>query len=196
MEGNNTIHVDIPPTFLEGAQNSYNEAVEWLDQAEGNAAERADKAVSSTRSGQDTVFGAPLVSAPYIYKQNQTEQISLNTGSVGYESIDYVLPGINGLDLVIGRRYNSQESNVYNPETGSSPVDGHATTEKRKNDYELNLYGLGHGWSFLFSSIERNKILHLADGRSFPIKQWTRDRRAILSDRRNSGWMFITSATN
>jgi YD repeat-containing protein len=38
------------------------------------------------------------------------------------------------------------------------------------NDYLNNLYGLGHGWSFMFSSIERGEVLHLADGRSIGIR--------------------------
>lgn len=51
--------------------------------------------------------------APYLYQHNQTEKVSLNSGALVYESTDDVLPGVNGLDLVLSRRYNSQEANVY-----------------------------------------------------------------------------------
>jgi len=48
--------------------------------------------------------------------------------------------------------------------TGTST---HSTTSP--NSYLKNLYGLGDGWSFMFSSIQDGKVLHLADGRSFEI---------------------------
>lgn len=55
------------------------------------------------------------VSAPFIYNYNEAEKIALNSGALIYECTDYVLPGANGLDLVIGRRYNSQDAFVYSP---------------------------------------------------------------------------------
>jgi len=189
--------------------------------------------------------------APYSYQSDQSEKANLNTGGLVYETVDYVLPGINGLDLIIGRRYDSDAANVHTPVksydiipvyawflfygsiaytyNGSSyirspqydiPGDfwgplankaeaeyyenyfdglveiipnykGTGTTvmfiyyaqamfiicaymddyrsKTEANSYLNSLYGLGTGWSLMFSSIEDGKILHLADGRSFEI---------------------------
>lgn len=57
-----------------------------------------------------------LVEAPFLYASGDHEKVSLNTGALVYETTDYVLPGVNGLDLVIGRRYNSQNSSVHIPQ--------------------------------------------------------------------------------
>ena len=207
-------------------------------------------------------------SAPYNYDHNDTEKVNLSSGGLLYETVDYVLPGVNGLDLIIGRRYNSELANIYNPggyaeaycdiipifnyyvytrvdlhiigageellyrvgpqhtETFGSErlaqnfynnapsgyggiawyveewmggiygqwplyeyyikggvdaavigfyydyyVDYYTTATP--NNYLNDLYGLGHGWSFMFSSIEigddGSSALHLADGRSFGV---------------------------
>lgn len=54
----------------------------------------------------------PYISAPYTYNSGENEKVSLNSGALIYESTDYVLPGINGLDLVITRRYDSQNAGL------------------------------------------------------------------------------------
>lgn len=101
--------------------------------------------------------------APYNYDFNTAERINLNTGGLVYETVDYVLPGRNGLDLVIGRRYDSDSANVGNPGTVSAP--GVFATTMEDYNHLNRFHGLGHGWSFMFSSIQGN-VLHLADGRS------------------------------
>ena len=73
--------------------------------------------MSSGPSGESVPtkeFGAPT-----SFDHNQNEKVNLNTGGLVYESVDYVLPGRNGLDLVIGRRYDSDSANVFTPIAGT-----------------------------------------------------------------------------
>jgi len=110
------------------------------------------------------------IGAPYSYDYNTAENVNLNTGGLRYENVDYVLPGVNGLDLVIGRRYNSDNSNLFlntywlsnGGILGGSYADYYS--------YPQDVFGLGYGWSYMFSTIEVRdvtSILHLSDGRSF-----------------------------
>jgi len=64
--------------------------------------------------------------APFVYNYQDRENISLNSGALEYRSPDFVLPGRNGLDLEITRRYDSQSSNAY---------DFNYTSEKRTMYY-------------------------------------------------------------
>ena len=225
----------------------------------------------------ETVPLNPIV-APYAV--NDADNVNMSTGEVTYQNIDVVIPGRNGLDLVIGHRYKSSEANLFNPKITSSihgvnvlngqpfqdvyvvawdtyyyiPSSGgyqivdmdqgpyakvflaseyddyldfrdeiiyaknHPTTfpnfngtgqtayfhigvinyeffpleywiNNGKLQYFLNiyesgqtenthlndLYALGNGWGFMFSSIEtvdtrtQSKVLHLSDGRSFTV---------------------------
>ena len=193
---------------------------------------------------------AGFLGAPYLYEVDRSEKVALNSGALVYETEDLVLPGINGLDLVIGRRYNSQNASSAVPggksrkilayeyyvfpcsvsqhsgepddaittdgdpiaffprrseayefaalfpypisETTSTAADGCTVTcttyaavgvtrldnaytidtVSRPNDHDTGLYGLGHGWSLRFSSIEQvdgTSYLRLGDGGSWEI---------------------------
>jgi hypothetical protein len=83
--------------------------------------------------------------APYGFDSNQAESVNLNTGGLVYERVDYVLPGRNGLDLVIGRRYDSDTANTFTP-MSSGTLAG--------NSHRNEMFGLGHGWGFMFSSVQ------------------------------------------
>ena len=194
---------------------------------------------------------AGFLGAPYLYEVDRSEKVALNSGALVYETEDLVLPGINGLDLVIGRRYNSQSASSAVPgvkavesrrsiyyvsyhveaihylpvsnewertvttdgpevgpfafymdarrlanahqsyETTATASDGCTVklrtyavvdtyeardytieTVSRPNDHDTGLYGLGHGWSLRFSSIEQvddTSYLRLGDGGSWEI---------------------------
>jgi len=47
--------------------------------------------------------------------RNDGDNVNLSTGEVTYEAVDAVIPGRNGLDLVIGHRYSSSDANLFNP---------------------------------------------------------------------------------
>lgn len=221
----------------------------------------ADASLNGSDSGSDNSTSInKTLGAPYSYDYNTAEKINLNTGALVYENVDYTLPGVNGLDLVIGRRYDSSEANVSTPAgyystaesythkysivswtewyqdvpgIGRDPMSGSHPGSKTttyytsqsdamaalkasytdnqtvgtlngfpiiryttyyyefvdeatfsgytctyysytmSNTYLNDLYGLGTGWSFMFSSIDasdvNNKVLYLADGREFEI---------------------------
>jgi hypothetical protein len=56
-----------------------------------------------------------VVSAPFTYQRTEQESVNLNTGDYTYEETDLVLPGKNGLDLVLTRRFDSSDSNTEIP---------------------------------------------------------------------------------
>ena len=108
------------------------------------------------------------IGAPYVYNYSDAESIQLNTGSLMYKCVDCVFPGVNGLDLVIGRVYNSNDANVYKYDENL-----YTTSGARNNSFLVDTYGLGYGWSFMFPSIEEGpnwrmgSLIHLSDGTSF-----------------------------
>ena len=63
---------------------------------------------SSSGEDENVNVEAPYVNAPYTYQSGSQEKVALNSGALEFETEDYVLAGVNGLDLVIGRRYNAQ----------------------------------------------------------------------------------------
>ncbi|WP_143320250.1 RHS repeat-associated core domain-containing protein [Clostridium sp. HBUAS56010] len=133
--------------------------------------------------------------SPYTYFETNKVNVQLSTGDVQYETTDFVLPGRDGFDVSIARRYDSGCANL---------VDMFPTVKKDKiktgsinNSFYVNTYGLGYGWSFVLPSIETvlyvyyssiempikeikpfllptigyDYILHLEDGRNLKIRQ-------------------------
>ncbi|EDM99020.1 RHS repeat-associated core domain protein [Pseudoflavonifractor capillosus ATCC 29799] len=229
-----------------------------LDEIEAAASSLTTSGASSATPPSDITEGtetlAPQdVDAPYFYDAGDNEKTAMNSGALVYETTDLTLPGVNGLDLVIGRRYNSQEANLYSPAVtysyrnhykyyvevvrtayrkapGYPPdrwsdydseevhglfdthseanliyqrvngktiifedFDGEAdlilecsatvrpfcvnstaypSSTREEDHYWTDLYGLGYGWSFLFSSIETvddEKYLHLSSGSTYEV---------------------------
>lgn len=69
-----------------------------------------------------TELGYKVYGAPFKYEQNTAENVSVNTGALLYQHEDILLPGKNGLDLSITRRYDSSEAHAYNPAYVMQPV--------------------------------------------------------------------------
>ncbi|WRS27292.1 RHS repeat-associated core domain-containing protein [Oscillospiraceae bacterium MB08-C2-2] len=223
----------------------------------------AAQAVSSDTEGDVT----PLKNypdAPFSYSSAENESASMGTGAFQLTATDFILPGKNGLDLVMTRQYNSSNAALHNLvsrevtgkerrygyviykyavrkniktggtiETNNVPLWGECDfqdrdqrtaarakamdeykdeviksiiqddeeitetlkykdtqveyyirhTETEENNYFVDAYGLGHGWSFAFPSIEQiaevksngkdvenRPYLHLADGRTLRLK--------------------------
>ena len=250
QESENCIDVEAPPTFInveeetpENTEMSSDplviEDMTDMEQLDEEMSTLADGTGSETTEGVD-----PFLGAPYVYNSGENETVSLNTGALILEYTDYVLPGKNGLDLVIGRRYNSQDAALYthsvrqswcilyyvycyrredvkkvdgtiedgtdilvkieecdsrsqaNAAASAWEVDvqskenddgttsyfyqtvdvkqhwyegGTPYTARDPHDYFQDLYGLGYGWTFMFSSIEGN-YLHLANGATYSIR--------------------------
>jgi YD repeat-containing protein len=66
-------------------------------------------AMSDTEDEEDVVV------APFTYQRTEQESVNLNTGDYTYEETDLVLPGKNGLDLVLRRRYDSSDASTELP---------------------------------------------------------------------------------
>ena len=119
--------------------------------------------------------------SPFNYFETNQVNIQLSSGNVKYETTDFVLPGRDGFDVSIARRYDSGCANLVDmaPYVNSSGV----ITGSIKN-FLYTTYGLGYGWNFVLPSIETvqkfgwtwstglkttrsyDYILHLEDGRS------------------------------
>ncbi len=239
---------------LEGMINHLRLSLIGKDDEDDMAIMSAPMSTSST-GNLEPVIPYDLVTAPFIYDYSSTEKINLNTGALVYETVDVTIPGINGLDLVIGRRYDSGQANIYTPTGGYISYDSYVTgyyaevyyysykvvngietrlyqhdfgpeitgpfnsyaaartfvldnypsmiwdddlganfyykrvyeifdddiyagigydyeTELIPNTYYLDMYGLGQGWSFMFSSIEKigsDQYLHLSSGGMYEI---------------------------
>lgn len=51
--------------------------------------------------------------APFKYAHTDNESVSLNSGALIYTVTDFVIPGKNGMDTVIRRKYNSAQANTH-----------------------------------------------------------------------------------
>ena len=52
------------------------------------------------------------IEAPFSYQYSEEESVILNAGALQLTKTDLILPGKNGFDLVIKRRYDSSTSNM------------------------------------------------------------------------------------
>ncbi|WP_124068215.1 RHS repeat-associated core domain-containing protein [Clostridium sp. E02] len=143
--------------------------------------------LSSEEDGFSNIKQYP--ESPFTYFESNQVNVQLNTGNVQYGTTDFVLPGRDGFDLTIARRYNSGCANLVDmaPYVRNSRL----LTGSINNSYYTSTYGLGHGWSFVLPSIETvqnlrwdwrpnligtrsyDYILHLEDGRNLEISRYS-----------------------
>ena len=104
---------------MQGALSKYEE--KNAAEATGNTSLR-----SGNNSDLEEISDGTFLGAPYKYNQSADDRVVLNSGALEYTHTDYVLPGVNGLDLVIKRIYNSQDAGIYAPDVAydSSPDKG------------------------------------------------------------------------
>ncbi len=91
--------------------------------------------------------------APFEFDQNGTEFINDQTGGVGYQETEAVLPGKNGLDLTIGVRYNTDSSShvhIFAKEFGIGNILQNMSTLKSMYS---PLASFAPGWDFTSSYI-------------------------------------------
>jgi RHS repeat-associated protein len=133
--------------------------------------------------------------SPFTYFETNHVNVQLSTGNVQYETTDFVLPGRDGFDVSIARRYDSGCANLVDmdPYVKNNKL----KTGSKDNSFYAASYGLGYGWSFVLPSIETvpylkcsymvipvvppesiligtpgfDYILHLEDGRSLKISR-------------------------
>lgn len=71
--------------------------------------------------------------SPYGYSYRDHESVDLNTGTMTYTYTDFTIPGRNGLDITVTRRYDSGSSNPLDPTIVSS-----------EGTYYYYVYGVYH----------------------------------------------------
>ena len=114
-----------------------------------------------------------ITSPAYLRNNDNYEYIDPKTGELTLVQTDYVLPGINGLDVEIKRIYKSGSANMYDMEAYYDN-DNDVWVDYMTNIifaadmntyYYEKRYGLGVGWRFSFPSIEIRE--NSSDGTSF-----------------------------
>ncbi len=131
---------------------------------------------------------------PFSYAESSHIDVQLSSGNIQYDVTDFVLPGRDGFDVVIARKYDSGSANQTDMDPHYSEK-GNLRTGSRKNNHNIQIYGLGYGWSFTLPSIEAvpyleylyietedgyryydaftfyDQVLHLEDGRNLNIRR-------------------------
>lgn len=133
--------------------------------------------------------------SPFTYLETNQVNIQLSTGTIQYETTDFVLPGRDGFDVSIARRYDSGCANLE--DMSLDVKNGELKVKSVANSFYSSTYGLGYGWSFVLPSIETvmytkclnlitsidpltstligipgyDYILHLEDGRNLKISR-------------------------
>ena len=114
----------------------------------------------------------------YLNEDTTEEQVRLPSGDFVLKQTDYVLPGVNGLDLKIGRIYQSGNAVKYNMRYGNTGttyaeiIDTEWTNDNFWSYNEKN-YDLGAGTRFSFPSLEIKgdyAYLHTETGATYALK--------------------------
>nr|WP_314466497.1 RHS repeat-associated core domain-containing protein [uncultured Clostridium sp.] len=143
--------------------------------------------LSSEEDGFSNIKQYP--ESPFTYFESNQVNVQLSTGNVRYETTDFVLPGRDGFDVTIARRYDSGCANLV--DMAPYVINSMLLTGSIDNSFYTGTYGLGHGWSFVLPSIETvqnlrwawqpyligtrsyDYILHLEDGRNLQISRFS-----------------------
>jgi RHS repeat-associated protein len=107
-----------------------------------------------------------MLSPAYVRNNTSEESISPQSGEISLAQTDYVLPGINGLDLEIKRIYESGSASIR--EMKAEYVDGvwvdQVYSDSATSSFYEDRYNLGIGMRFSFPAIE---IKNNEDGTNF-----------------------------
>ena len=117
----------------------------------------AQTAATASISTPNTNEVVPVnqVNAPFSYAYEENEAINLNTGALTYQVVDATIPGRNGLDLVIARRYDSSDANLFNPKTAPNFSIGYTNPNPPyivKWGYKAYLYTYYNDREMIYSS--------------------------------------------
>ena len=164
---------EIPPDFTYLDESEY----ELIIIPEPEETEETESETDSASSvGGEADFNAqPFIKNKKYLSEDSEEIVSVAGGSLEYSNTDYVLKGINGLHLVIGRRYKSTSSYEHKAEVGGVGI--WSWIDLIPETYKERRYDIGKGWSFNFPSIKlgdkkENELdaLYLEDGLVYNIK--------------------------
>ncbi|MDF2858233.1 MAG: repeat-associated core domain protein [Neobacillus sp.] len=123
---------------------------ELLDQA--NQLDEMGTAIASTSEDPfaDVKYDPEkILGAPFKHNSFANEQINLGSGALAYNVTDVMLPGAGGLDLVIERQYNTDQSNYYDIDaalyygkaTNGNFLYSKMNTYRRMKNFEINADG-------------------------------------------------------
>ncbi|MFZ5596903.1 MAG: RHS repeat-associated core domain-containing protein [Bacillota bacterium] len=146
-----------------------------IDEVYGNTGNEL-QAMSVAATGEETKDILNTLTGPsvtngvnnqkYSAWSDMEEIISPETGDLTFKQTDINLPGRNGLDLSIGRVYQSNQA-MY----GDRKATGYNGNYNDYTTYYLNRYGLGVGWAFDFPSVQieisgskKEMYYHTGDG--------------------------------
>jgi len=137
------------------------------------ASDALGKATSTNYSATDFIFDSDLLTSfntitgpiagnganepKFSYNSFMEENISDYTGELTLNFEDLVLDGRNGLDLRIGRTYQTVASTIGNMSIMVLPLSNGYLANKlvlNYSTYQLDRYNLGMGWSFSFPSVQ------------------------------------------
>lgn len=93
----------------------------------------------------------------YSTEQLMAEEISPYSGELTIRTDDLSLTGRNGLDLNIGRIYQSAQANLGQMKYMGVPTNGQGIIKAvawEPDNYYLDRYNLGAGWAFRFPSVQ------------------------------------------
>ena len=164
---------EIPPDFTYLDESEY----ELIIIPEPEETDETESETDSTSNvGGEADFNAqPFIKNKKYLSEDSEEIVSVAGGSLEYSNTDYVLKGINGLDLVIGRRYKSTSSYEHRAEAGGVGI--WSWIDLIPETYKERRYDIGKGWSFNFPSIKLGDkkeneldVLYLEDGLVYNIK--------------------------
>jgi len=111
--------------------------------------------------------------APFVFNIANAESVALSSGTLQHTVTDFVLPGKNGFDLRVTRKYDSLTANTVD----ADPNGNTARTVSRINEHNIKQYGLGFGWEFTFPSIEVIPAAHRTAGVEYPLYLHLEDGR-------------------
>lgn len=157
---------ELPPDITYLSESDY----EYVKLFESDESEEFESPDSETDSSTDTEGEADFNAQPLIRNNknltsDSEESIHTLGGALEYSNTDYILKGVNGLDLVIGRRYNSSSSYDYTVKNDYLPPDV-AEIDLIPETFEETTYDIGKGWIFAFPSIrltDPNEEIHEYD---------------------------------
>ena len=130
-----------------------------------------------------------MLSPAYLRNNTSEEAISPQSGDISLAQTDYVLPGVNGLDLEIKRIYKSGSANVR--EMKAEYINGvwvdQVYSDNNTSSFYEDRYNLGIGMRFSFPAMEIRKnqdgtsykFLHTEAGDVYRLYETVKDDGAL-----------------
>ena len=145
--------------------------------------------ISNSLTGPSAQYNT-MVTPAYTRNNTVEDYINPQTGELALTQTDYVLPGVNGLDLAIKRLYKSGSASHWKSSVKYVSGNSGALVDYLENTYSASdsygstfyemRYNLGVGWRFSFPTIEKKEegnylYLHTESGDVYNLSGPTND---------------------